>query len=87
VQQHTNAYGIQAGYDELVDWWSLGVILYELVMGFPPFWGETPHEVFSNILVQTCDQEENNLMITFLMIVFRTMSHCYNFLKKMIKSP
>jgi len=38
------------GYDELVDWWSIGCILYEMVIGFPPFMGETPQEVFGNIL-------------------------------------
>lgn len=37
-------------YNELVDWWSIGCISYEMIYGFPPFDGETPQEVFANIL-------------------------------------
>ncbi len=32
-----------------VDWWALGVILYEFLVGLPPFAGETVQEVFKNI--------------------------------------
>ena len=30
------------GYTETVDWWSLGTILFEMLMGYPPFYGENP---------------------------------------------
>jgi serine/threonine-protein kinase greatwall len=33
-----------------VDWWGLGVCLYEFMTGIPPFTDETPERVFDNIL-------------------------------------
>lgn len=33
-----------------VDWWSLGVCLYEFLLGGPPFNDETPEQIFTNIL-------------------------------------
>ena len=33
-----------------VDWWGLGVCLYEFVTGVPPFSDDTPEKVFDNIL-------------------------------------
>lgn len=28
------------GYNEAVDWWSVGVILYEMMVGYPPFYAD-----------------------------------------------
>ncbi|KAJ0049257.1 hypothetical protein Pint_16899 [Pistacia integerrima] len=32
------------------DWWSVGVILFELIVGIPPFNAEHPQQIFDNIL-------------------------------------
>jgi len=37
-------------YDSAVDIWSIGVITYVLLCGFPPFYGETQKELFENIM-------------------------------------
>ncbi|XP_062377626.1 serine/threonine-protein kinase greatwall [Sardina pilchardus] len=37
-------------HDVMVDWWALGVCLFEFLTGIPPFNDETPQLVFQNIL-------------------------------------
>jgi len=34
------------GYDASVDWWALGCILYEMILGTVPFDGDTAKEIF-----------------------------------------
>ncbi|KAG0729535.1 Microtubule-associated serine/threonine-protein kinase 2 [Chionoecetes opilio] len=39
---------LRQGYGKPVDWWAMGVILYEFLIGCVPFFGETPEELFAH---------------------------------------
>jgi len=38
------------GYGVECDWWSLGIIAYELMVGVTPFEGDTQKETYDNIM-------------------------------------
>ncbi|XP_074281906.1 putative serine/threonine protein kinase IRE [Silene latifolia] len=38
------------GHGASADWWSVGVILFELLVGIPPFNAENPQQIFDNIM-------------------------------------
>jgi len=43
------------GYDKEVDLWSVGVITYILLCGFPPFYGDSVAEIFEKIMEANFD--------------------------------
>lgn len=38
-----------SGHDKAADWWSLGILLYELTVGIPPFYSENVNEMYDKI--------------------------------------
>ena len=40
----------QSGYGQEVDWWSIGVMFFEMVVGYPPFFSENPTDTCKKII-------------------------------------
>ncbi|XP_053675715.1 microtubule-associated serine/threonine-protein kinase 2 [Anopheles nili] len=67
---------LRQGYGKPVDWWSMGIILYEFLIGCVPFFGETPEELFAHTVNDDIEwpdgddwplQEEAKDLITVLL--------------------
>ena len=40
----------KGGYGQEVDWWSIGVMFFEMVVGYPPFFSENPSDTCNKIV-------------------------------------
>ncbi|XP_053710317.1 microtubule-associated serine/threonine-protein kinase 2 isoform X3 [Synchiropus splendidus] len=52
---------LRQGYGKPVDWWAMGVILYEFLVGCAPFFGDTAEELFGQVISDVItwpDEEE-----------------------------
>jgi protein kinase X len=38
------------GHNKAVDWWALGVLIYEMLAGYPPFYDDNPFGIYEKIL-------------------------------------
>merc|ERR1711935_358509 len=41
---------LSKGYNRAVDWWALGVLIYEMVAGYPPFFADQPIQIYEKIV-------------------------------------
>ena len=33
-----------------MDWWALGVLIYEMILGYPPFFADSPIQIYQKII-------------------------------------
>ncbi|KAI0403533.1 kinase-like domain-containing protein [Xylaria palmicola] len=38
------------GHTTAVDWWALGILIFEFLTGYPPFWHQNPMEIYKQII-------------------------------------
>lgn len=41
---------LSKGHGKAVDWWALGILIYEMLAGYPPFYDEDPLGIYQKIL-------------------------------------
>lgn len=41
---------MSTGHNIGVDWWALGVLLFEMLAGYPPFYDSNPYEIYKKIV-------------------------------------
>ena len=37
---------IGSGHDHSLDWWALGILIYEMIIGIPPFYNQNKHQMY-----------------------------------------
>lgn len=62
------------GYDFAVDWWAVGVLIFEMVVGIPPFYASDPSKLYEKVLEgnykcpKTVSQDCKSLLRGFLQV-------------------
>jgi len=52
-------YGVWVqGYNYSVDWWSYGVLIYEMAAGFPPFYADEQIQTYEKIVSGKVDDDD-----------------------------
>ncbi|CAL8070626.1 unnamed protein product [Calicophoron daubneyi] len=41
---------LSKGYNKAVDWWALGILIYEMSCGYPPFFADQPIQIYEKIV-------------------------------------
>ena len=41
-----DAANTHAGHGTAVDWWAFGILVYEFLVGQPPFWDQNPMKIY-----------------------------------------
>lgn len=68
---------LRQGYGKPVDWWAMGVILYEFLVGCVPFFGDTPEELFGQVVSGEWQTEKADVKLEFLGCFLEVKTHYF----------
>ena len=78
------------GYNKAVDWWALGVLMYEMAAGYPPFFADQPIQIYERIVsgrVRLFNNFFSGIFIDFAQILqVRFPSHFSSDLKDLLRN-
>jgi calcium/calmodulin-dependent protein kinase (CaM kinase) II len=66
-------------YGKPVDIWACGVILYILLVGYPPFWDEDQHKLYAQIKAGTYDVSEITSSKYLIIKVYEIFLLCFQY--------
>lgn len=58
------------GYNKAVDWWALGVLIYEMAAGYPPFFADQPIQIYEKIVSGKVSRRHQFLHFKNLLYLF-----------------
>ena len=38
------------GHTKVVDWWAFGILIYEMLIGYPPFYDHNPYKIYKKVV-------------------------------------
>ena len=47
-----------------MDWWALGVLIYEMAAGYPPFFADQPIQIYEKIVSGKVCKDRSLLLMT-----------------------
>ncbi|KAJ3384018.1 hypothetical protein HDU92_003804 [Lobulomyces angularis] len=58
-----------------VDWWALGICIFEWLIGYPPFMDESPEKIFSNILSHDIEWPSEGMSVFARELITKLLNH------------
>ena len=58
---------VGSGHDHTLDWWALGILMYEMIIGIPPFYNKNKHQMYYFIQhapIRWPDREKHGLSVS-----------------------